>query len=326
MDSAIAPVSIIIPNYNRAALIRRALDSVARQSMPPAEIIVVDDCSTDDSIPTIREWARSSPIPLRLIEMERNGGAGAARNAAMAQSQETYCAFLDSDDEYLPHAVATLLAPLISEPDAALSFADARICNNGAPTDDLLMSRALPRDHCLRTPVTDGSAEVFRLKDPLSTLLLSSMIPTASAMFRRDAARRAGLMPEYRYGEDWLFWLKLTQQGHFYCQYTVTSLVHRQNDNLTGGGHERQWAGTLLDTYLQLRNGDVALPLTDDHLRTLDRAIADQTRSWRYHHSKGGLRAYFRALSSENAQRTGGLLRHLLNDPKSLLRALLSVQ
>jgi glycosyltransferase involved in cell wall biosynthesis len=102
-------ISVIIPSYNRADLIARALDSVLRQTTPPTEVIVVDDCSTDDTPRALEAFGAR----VRTIRTPTNIERGAARNLGARLSTGTILAFLDSDDEWepaklsaqLPHAV-----------------------------------------------------------------------------------------------------------------------------------------------------------------------------------------------------------------------------
>lgn len=316
----VGDVSVVIATYKRPHLIERALDSVARQTVRPAEILVVDDCSRDHTEDVVRAWSERMAIPIRFVRMERNGGAGAARNRAMALAGQAYVAFLDSDDEYLPNALEVLLEPLSLYPDAVVSFADARIVSDGRLLPDMLMSRALPSEACAPT----DHVEIRRLKDPVETLLLTSMIPTCAAAFRRDAAVAVGLMPEYRFGEDWLFWLRLSSRGDFLCRFAPVARVHRQDDNLTGDASVAEASAQVLRGLLALLSGQAGVPLEERHKALLQAAIGDQTRIWRYQRSRLGLSRYIRALRGEVGRMTGGAFAHLRSDPKSLLRAVLS--
>lgn len=94
--SAATAVSVVIPLYNKAAHVRRALDSVLDQSFADFEVIVVDDGSTDGGGRLVREYNDSR---LRLIVQE-NAGEGAARNRGIAESKTDLIAFLDSDDAW----------------------------------------------------------------------------------------------------------------------------------------------------------------------------------------------------------------------------------
>src|SRR5665213_1480001 len=86
-------ISIVIPNYNRASLVGETIENMLRQSLPPHEVIVVDDGSTDDSAKVIRSFGHR----VKLIE-QSNQGPGAARNRGMESSSGDFIQFMDSDD------------------------------------------------------------------------------------------------------------------------------------------------------------------------------------------------------------------------------------
>ena len=90
-------ISVIIPVYNRPKMIYRAIDSVLRQTLPAAEIIVVDDGSTDSTADVIRAFGNK----VRLISLDQRG-VSAARNRGIRAARGKWLAFLDSDDEWLP--------------------------------------------------------------------------------------------------------------------------------------------------------------------------------------------------------------------------------
>ncbi|MDP9885475.1 glycosyltransferase involved in cell wall biosynthesis [Sinomonas atrocyanea] len=104
-------VSLVIPLYNGAAVIGRALDSVRAQTFGGWEAVVVDDCSTDDGAQAARDYIEATgDARIRLISLEANSGPSAARNAGVAASSGDFVGFLDSDDELLPVALDHLLA------------------------------------------------------------------------------------------------------------------------------------------------------------------------------------------------------------------------
>jgi glycosyltransferase involved in cell wall biosynthesis len=105
-------ISAVIPAYNSAAHIRRAIDSVLAQTYPPREIIVVDDGSADNTIQVVT----SSSPRVRLIP-QANAGASAARNAGINAATGDWIAFLDADDEWLPDRLAVQAELLTRHPD-----------------------------------------------------------------------------------------------------------------------------------------------------------------------------------------------------------------
>lgn len=94
-------LSVVITTYNREDFLGRAIISVLRQSMADFELIVVDDCSTDDTEKSVKEKA-AGDYRLRYIRLAENSGVSVARNTGAKAASANYICFLDDDDEYLP--------------------------------------------------------------------------------------------------------------------------------------------------------------------------------------------------------------------------------
>ena len=92
-------VSIIVSTYNRASMLKRAVDSVLAQSFTDYELLIVDDCSADETPEVV---AGLEDPRIRSFRHSSNRGVGAARNTGIANAHGEYIAFLDDDDEYLP--------------------------------------------------------------------------------------------------------------------------------------------------------------------------------------------------------------------------------
>src|SRR5690349_17735421 len=90
--------SVIIPAFNAAATVGRAIDSAVSQTLPPVEVIVVDDGSRDDTFSAASKFGGN----VKVIR-QTNAGPGAARNRAVSESTGEWLAFLDADDSWLPH-------------------------------------------------------------------------------------------------------------------------------------------------------------------------------------------------------------------------------
>jgi glycosyltransferase involved in cell wall biosynthesis len=110
-------ISVIIPLYNKAGYVVRAIRSALRQEPPPAEILIVDDGSTDEG-PALIEQLPEFPR-LRLVR-QQNGGEGAARNRGLAEMRGDLAAFLDADDEWAPGHLRNLLELAAACPAAGL--------------------------------------------------------------------------------------------------------------------------------------------------------------------------------------------------------------
>lgn len=113
-------VSVIIPTYNRAALLPRAVDSVLAQTYQDFELLIVDDCSTDDTPAVIAGFADPR---LRAIRHEQNRRQTGALNTGLAEARGEFAAFLDDDDEFTPDSLAERMALMeASPPETALVY------------------------------------------------------------------------------------------------------------------------------------------------------------------------------------------------------------
>ncbi|MEN8213887.1 MAG: glycosyltransferase [Pseudomonadota bacterium] len=168
-------VSVIIPTFNRAGVLARALDSVLQQSLPPKEIIVVDDGSTDGTRELIEELQRSKPGFLNADAGEgqmlrymhqHNTGVSAARNRGIRHARGEWIAFLDSDDAWLPGKLETQAGLIAKRPGHRLCHTEEIWMRNGVRVNPMkkhaksggsIFQQCLPR--CVISP---SSALVHR--------------------------------------------------------------------------------------------------------------------------------------------------------------------
>lgn len=189
-------ISVIIPCYNRAALLRECLESVVSQTCDrPLEIIVSDDGSTDES-PAVAESFGPSVRFLRKPADCTTQGPGSTRNRGIAASRYPYLAFLDSDDLFLPGHLQRLAGALDADPDCSL-VAD-QVCGFDVDLD-------------LRWPLPLPDPEVVRLDQ----FFLSPYQLQIVVMLRRSVLDRIGGLydEELLMAEDIDFFLRILEQG-----------------------------------------------------------------------------------------------------------------
>ena len=109
-------VSVVIPAFNAGAYIGEAIQSVLRQAVPPIEVIVVDDGSTDETRAVVETFAGVTVIS------RANGGIGAARNTGIEEAHAPFLAFLDADDVWPDGRLQALLAAMEANPGAEAAF------------------------------------------------------------------------------------------------------------------------------------------------------------------------------------------------------------
>jgi glycosyltransferase involved in cell wall biosynthesis len=179
VGSKVPRIAIIIPAYNRATVLARAIDSVLGQEFADFELIVVDDGSSDGTADVARGY---DDARVRLVELGTNRGANAARNAGIAAASAPLLCFLDSDDQYLPHKLRTVAAEFDARPGLEVLV-------------DSFVKQCCPEDKRSRierrNPRIATNAEFERC-------LFSRELwkPTSAISCTREAAVRAGLFDE----------------------------------------------------------------------------------------------------------------------------------
>lgn len=118
--------SVVMPAYNRASLIRESVDSILAQTLPPAEVIVVDDGSTDATPQVLASYGER----IRVIRVP-NGGDLVARNVGLRNARSPYVAFCDSDDLWEPSFLAAMTPLLAAEPNLVVAYSNFRILRDG---------------------------------------------------------------------------------------------------------------------------------------------------------------------------------------------------
>lgn len=185
---AALPVSVVIPAYNRADLIGRAIRSaLAQRPAPPAEIVVVDDCSADDT----GEIARG--LGAVVVRHEQNRGEAGARNSGMRAARFGWVAFLDSDDEWLPDHLAHLWPRRAGH----IAVSTSAVYRLGGQTR--IFGHPDPRPHVIASPVD----VVF----PGNPLPLSGVIADRDVLLGLDGFR------PWKTGADLDMWIRALGQG-----------------------------------------------------------------------------------------------------------------
>jgi hypothetical protein len=197
------PVTVVVPAYRATGTLARALAS-ARDQRPslPAEILVVDDGSQDGTAALARECGAT------VIVHERNRGLAAARNTAVTAATQPWLAFLDADDEWLPHHLATL-APLR---DGHVLVAGSAIVWGPAESRCRFHGPVRRREMAPRSP--------------LSLLATENYIAVSAALARTEAVRAVGGFRPHRGVEDLDLWARLLSTGSAVVVPAVTVVYH----------------------------------------------------------------------------------------------------
>ncbi len=210
-------ISVIIPVYNGANYLGRAILSVLAQSYPAKEIIVIDDGSID-ATPSIIEKFKDKIIAKRVP----NAGAGAARNTALEMATGDYIAFLDHDDVWFEKKLEMQINAARRYPEAGLITCDFAV------RYPYLRNRMIIHFKILKHPEALNYDEPLK-QNPFKVLINEHFIGTSSAvMVRRDIVKKVGLFnPAYKSSQDYDYWLRCALVTNFIVLKNV--LFYKKN-------------------------------------------------------------------------------------------------
>jgi glycosyltransferase involved in cell wall biosynthesis len=185
----------VIPARNAEQTLQRAIDSALSQSYPNIEIVVIDDCSTDK---TAEVLDRYSGARVKIIRSDRCFGVSAARNAAIDAANGTLIAFLDADDEWLPHKIEKQVAHYRAGSNYALiASASNEFAPDGTDIGD-----------------TCGNRRMATGTDAWKALLADTFFHTSTVMTPRAAIQAiGGFDTRLKLGEDQDAWIRLALMG-----------------------------------------------------------------------------------------------------------------
>lgn len=192
-DNAVVAVSVVIPCFRCAGTIQRAVDSIVRQTQKPAEVILVDDASGDDTLRVLKQIEQKYSGWIKLIALPENSGAASARNAGWAAATQTYIAFLDSDDAWHPQKIEIQYTYMSAHPEVAL-------CGHS-------YLRLTQDDERPDWEISECAEQTIHKW----LLMLSNRFVTPSVMLRRDIGQR--FVEKQRYMEDHMLWLLIACSG-----------------------------------------------------------------------------------------------------------------
>lgn len=183
-------VSVVITTYNRAEFLKRAIQS-ALQAGSDLEVVVVDDCSTDETPDVCAKLAN-----IRYIRLTTNQGLAHARNAGVAESSSDFIAFLDDDDLRLPGSLDKQLCKMVADERIALCYGRALIGD---------ARRQLPTGEIYPSECPQG--------DIFWELLEQNFIPMPSVLVRKSALfELGGFNTDLTLIEDWEMWLRISER------------------------------------------------------------------------------------------------------------------
>ena len=269
-------VSVVVPNYNYARYLRERLDSIAAQTLPIFELIVLDDASTDNSAAVIETFLSAGTIPHVFVRNERNSGSAFAqwlRGVEIARGDLIWIAEADdlAEPEFLAEAVSAF-----DTPGTAISYTESRqIDEHGQILSEHYLDYVADIDASKWTQPyrNDGRDEIA------SALFIKNTIPNVSgAVFRRDALLAA--MTEnrdeilsYRNAGDWVTYLRVLEKGSLAFSPRALNTHRRHQGSVTIGNFNLRQLQEIVrvqrDTIRRGNLGTEATKRADDYAQRL---------------------------------------------------------
>ncbi|MDH5300720.1 MAG: glycosyltransferase [Gammaproteobacteria bacterium] len=206
-------LSCIITCYNNAEYIASAIESVIKQSRIPDEIIIADDCSTDNSMNIIEGYAKNNPI-IRVLSQKENVGITRNRDNAIRQASGDFITTLDGDDIYYPHKLSFEYNQLIRDPESVVFSNINWIDTSGNVT------------HQLQTQ----NIHMMKKSDLVRYLLFREGAIPRDMMYSKELFIRAGgFLPHMEIYEDWDLKLRLSNLASIWKYSGYNGIGYRRH-------------------------------------------------------------------------------------------------
>jgi glycosyltransferase involved in cell wall biosynthesis len=229
------PVSAVIPCYRCSDTVRRAVASVAAQTALPSEVILVDDCSADATVETLRQIASEYPAGwIKVRELTVNTGAGPARNLGWEMATQPYVAFLDADDAWHSRKLEIQYGWMRDHLEAQLTGHHTAWIRDGA-----------------NPSAEPGSAKIVSIGR--HRLLLGNCFSLRSVMVRREFPIRFDRAKRYMEDHWWVLQAAFSGYGIYRIELPLAFMFKAPYG--VGGLSSRQWEmeKSELDNYWRLR-------------------------------------------------------------------------
>jgi len=213
-ESTPAAVAVVVPSYNHAQFVEATLRSIMKQRRQPAELLVIDDGSSDESPRIIERVLSDCPFACEFIARE-NRGLCATLNEGLQRTGGEYFAYLGSDDLWLPEFLQERVVLLESRPAAALAYGHAYFIDEQNRIVDTTAEWA---------SYADGDARAMLLQTT------APMSPTV--LYRRDALQQYSWRERARL-EDYDLYLRLSVAGEFAFDPRILSAWRRHSTNVS---------------------------------------------------------------------------------------------
>ena len=220
-------VSVIMPNYNYGRYISESIQAVLSQTHGDVELIVIDDCSKDNSVEILREWEKKDPRVIVLAN-QANRGAAASQNLALEKVSGDFMALCDADDVWYPQKLETQLAIMARNPKVGLVHSQATIVDSQGKST----GQEFTKTYSAATPRKSGN--VF------DQIIRTNYLCSSSTLLRRECLDYAGeFHTQLRYLYDWTYWVRVARKYEFafVAEPLLSYRIHGARTALDGPGY-----------------------------------------------------------------------------------------
>lgn len=214
-------VTIGAINYNNAKFVMETLESIRAQSYPNIELVIVDDCSTDNSAEIIDTWLKHYEKPFKYIRHEQNLGICATCNDVIKFSSGKYISTIATDDIMMPYKIA-LQVDLLKQSDNTVGavYSDAYLINEDS---SLMKGLFIERYRCFATKPTGFIYE---------NLIESNFLPAMSLMVKKECYNEVGFFDEDLVFEDYDMWLRISKKYKILYSEYISAKYRIRNNSL----------------------------------------------------------------------------------------------
>ncbi len=235
-----------MPCFNHARFLAESVQGILCQSYTDLELIIVDDCSSDDSWEIMCGLAQQD-TRVKPIRHAQNGGASKSRNDGLRASKGEFLGFCDSDDIWKPEKLSIQMSILQRRPECDVTYCDALFIDEAGRPSGKRFSEEFP------VPGT-GCGDLF------DQLVFRNFINMQTVLMRRACVEQSGYFDEgIKWVEDWWYWLKVSRNHNYF--YSAEPLAkYRVHGKSTGVTQRRGYAENRCKVYWRLLREDAGLP------------------------------------------------------------------
>ncbi len=224
-------ISVVCPTYNSAEFVLDTLATIVAQSLPPAELVVSDDGSTDDTVDKIARFLSNSPhnFPYRLLRNPHRG-VSATRNAGIMAASEEWIAFLDSDDLWVPSKLLRVSEVIQRYPEVNFVYHNQERCTPDG-----------------QVGLFDHQAKYHPNIPLIDQLFKMNIFATSAITCKKEILIQGGLFnSKYVCSEDYDLWIRMSPYIKLYAMKEVLGCYITRKENLTCTNLERTMINDIL--------------------------------------------------------------------------------